>query len=89
MKEQLDLPARLVEVCDLLRRCIEIVADEAQNLACVGPDMDLTQVARERVAAIGGETACQPDDAVGNDRAAGLHAPLLDQRRPGISVGLV
>jgi hypothetical protein len=82
-EEQLDLPARLVELGDLLRRRLQVVADEAQNLAGVDPDVDLAQRLLDGIVAATRETTGQADDAVGDDAAP---ASTL---RSSTNVGLV
>ncbi|KAH2839688.1 hypothetical protein KXW36_001707, partial [Aspergillus fumigatus] len=50
-KEQFDLPTALVEFSDLVGRRIEIVADDAQDFACLGTNPDLAYRVLERVLA--------------------------------------
>src|SRR5436305_11700209 len=39
-KEQLDRPSTLVQVRDLLRACIQIVGEDAQNLSALDHDLN-------------------------------------------------
>src|SRR3546814_8931756 len=61
LEEQLDGPAALVEVGDLLSRGIEVVAQDAQDLAGLDPDPNLAnRVAEGILAALGLALRQQP-----------------------------
>src|SRR5260221_85627 len=64
-EEELDGPAPLVEVGDLLRACREIVAEDAQNLASFDPDADLAHRHAKWVLAIVRLPLGQLSDRVG------------------------
>src|SRR6476661_9052292 len=69
-EEQLDGPAALVEPGDVLGGGVEVVAEEAQDLAGLGLDADLAHRVLERVAAASCLALRQMADAVGEDGAA-------------------
>src|SRR5437879_5229451 len=54
-KEQLDLPALFVEVCDLFGRRIEVIGDNAQQLTGVDDHADLPDWNLQRILAAVGE----------------------------------
>src|SRR5262245_50977606 len=69
-KEQLDLPALLVEIGNLLGRSIEIVADDAKDLAAVDADAKHANRELHGIAAAGREPLRQKADLVAQDVAA-------------------
>src|SRR5260221_6599245 len=79
-EEELDGPAPLVEVGDLLRACREIVAEDAQNLASFDPDADLAHRHAKWVLAIVRLPLGQLADAVGQDGPLRRHGARLDHR---------
>src|SRR5881392_4044846 len=79
-EEQLDLPAALVEIGDLVGRGVEIVGDDAQDLACLGPNLDLAHGVLERVLAGFCLSCRQKTDPVGEHRGAFWHIVLCGHR---------
>ena len=88
-EEQLDGPAALVEVGDLLGGGIEVVAEDAQHLAALGLDPDLAYGVAHGVAPAPGLAGGQEADAVGEDRAClgQRQFPSQGQRRVGLEAG--
>ena len=76
-EEQLDLPALLIEVGNLLGGSIEIVCEDAQRLAGLGHHHDLAHRNLHRVPAVAGEACGQEADAVAQDSRSGLQRLLL------------
>ena len=77
-EEQLDVPPLLVEVGDGLSRGIEIVGDDAQNLASVEPHVDLAQGFAHGVLARSRHALRQGDEEIGEDGAVGGRCARLE-----------
>ena len=76
-EEQLDGPAALVELGDLLGASVEIVGEDAQHLAGVAHDPHLAHRIGHRVAPAHGLATRQKADAIGQDVAARLYRAAL------------
>ncbi len=76
-EEQLDLPALLVEVCDLFGRCVEIIGDDAQHLAGVDDHANLPDRHLQRIVAAVGEPGRQMADAIAQNIAVLGDAVLM------------
>src|SRR5256885_15060451 len=63
-KEQFDLPALFVEVCNLFGGRVEIVGDDAQHLAGIDGDLKLAHRHLQRVFAASCEPRPQMPDSV-------------------------
>ena len=66
-EEQLDLPTQLVKIGDLSRRCVEIVAEDAQHHAGLGHHDNLSHRHLHRVLAAIGLAGRQKADPVAQD----------------------
>jgi len=77
-EEQLDRPAALVKVGDLLRARRQVVGEDAQDLAGFGPHPHLSHQSRHRILARGGEPLGQMSDTVADQCGAGGDRPLFD-----------
>src|SRR5690348_7780725 len=89
LEEQLDLPALLVEGGDLLGRAVEVVGEQAQQLAAVDADGDGAALALERIAPAAGEAAGQVAGLIGEHAGVGGDRPGHGraQRRVGLEPG--
>src|ERR1700693_1364081 len=88
-EEQLNLPATLVEIGDLLCRSIEIIAEDTQLLAGLGHHHDLPYRNLHWVLAAAGLTGRQEADAVAQySRSRKQRLPLgLTERGVGLEAG--
>ena len=76
-KEQFDLPALFVKLCDLFCRRVEIIGDDAQLPAALDDHADLPDRNLQRILAAVGEPGRQMTDAVGHNVAVLGDAVLL------------
>ena len=90
-EEQLDVPAALVEIGDVLGGGVEIVAEDAQDLAGLDADADFSDRALERIFAAHGLAGGQESDPVGEDIGVCIRGQLarlgLNQGRAGAESG--
>src|SRR5208282_5765378 len=88
-EEQLDLPALLVKIGNLLGRRVKVVGEDAQFLAGLGQYPDLAHGILHRVLSAASLARWQEPDAVGQDGAAGRQRQLLDhlERRVALDPG--
>src|ERR1700693_2517832 len=77
-EEQLDRPAALVKVSDLLRARRQVVGEDAQDLAGLGAHPPLPHKSPHRILARGGEPPGQISDTVADQCGAGGDRPLFD-----------
>ncbi len=68
-EEQLDCPAALVEIGDLVRCGVQIVRQDTQDLARFGANRDLAHGFAERVLAVSGLACRKKTDAIRQDAA--------------------
>jgi hypothetical protein len=82
-EEQLDRPAALVKIGDLLGGGIQIVRQDAQHLAGLKLDAHLADRILEGIEPALRQARRQMTNPIGQDRGPGRHRQLLDHRQGG------
>ena len=92
-EEKLDHPASLVEIGQVLNGGVEIVAEDAQDLAGLRLDLDLSNRSAHRVATVFGLTRRQKADAIGQDArrwierdSRSMNTLSIQRPRPSIEI---